>query len=255
MRIRWTNPINLFLVFCFTNVLAACSSGGTDSSSAPTPLPPATSAEGLWNGTTSTGRTIGGLVLDDGSSWFLYSVVGNPTVAAGLVQGNGTSNLGSFTSSNAIDFNLEGLGTLSATITGTYVEKNSLNGTITYLSGGSSSFTSRYSADYELSPDRSLVAGTYSALTADNQTVTVTLSSAGTLSGSSTDGCTFTGSFSPRAKGNAFDVSVTFGGGICSNGTNTLNGVAFYDAAVQRLYSAGLNSTRTDGFLFIATKS
>lgn len=254
MGIKRANLINLFLIICFTTVLVACNSGGNDSSSTPTPPPPATSAEGLWNGTTSTGRTIGGLVLDDGSSWFLYSVVGNPTVAAGLVQGNGTSNLGSFTSSNVIDFNLEGLGILNASIAGAYVQKNSLNGTITYQGGTTGSFTSTYDAAYELSPDANAVAGTYSAPLADNQTVTVTLLSTGTLSGLSTDGCTFTGSFSPRAKGNAFNVTVTFGGGVCSNGTETLNGVAYYDATAQKLYSAGLNGTRTNGFLFIGAK-
>jgi hypothetical protein len=99
-----------------------------------------------------------------------------------------------------------------------------------------------------------LIAGTYTGPIADGQTVTVTAASAGTLAGHSTDGCTFTGSFTPRAKGNVFNVTVTFGGGACSNGTDTVNGVAFYDAATQRLYSAAINSARTNGFIFIGTK-
>ena len=99
-----------------------------------------------------------------------------------------------------------------------------------------------------------LVAGNYAGLRADNQTVSVTLDSVGTVSGSFTDGCTFAGSFSPRTKGNAFNVTVTFGGGACSNGTDTVNGVAFYDAATQRLYSAALNRARTNGFIFIGMK-
>jgi len=232
-------------------ILSAC--GGDDNgSSTPTPPPTATSAEGLWEGTTSTGRSVGGLVLDDGSYWFVYTVIGNPNVVAGVVQGNGTSNQGSFTSSNTKDFNLESAGSLDATISGSYVQKNSLNGTITYLSGGgTSSFTTTYNADYELAPNMTLVAGTYSVRTANNQRVTVAISSAGALTGNSTDGCTYTGSLSPRAKGNVFNSTVT---GVCSNGTFTFDGVAFYDAATQTLYSAGLNNTRTNGFLFISTK-
>jgi hypothetical protein len=250
---QWTRANSLLLGFCFTIVLAACSSSGDGDSSTTSP-PPATSAEGLWNGTTSTGRAIDGLVLDDGTYWFLYSVRGNSNIVAGLVQGSGNSQNGSFTSSDTKDFNLEGVGTLDATIAATYVQKQTLNGTITYQIGGTSTFASTYNADYELIPDMNLVAGTYSGLATNNDTVTVTVSSAGALSGNSTDGCTFTGAFSPRASGNVFNVAVSFGGGACINGTGTVNGVAFFDAATKTLHSGGLNSSRTNGFIFIGTK-
>ena len=259
MRVQKPTTTSLLLGFCLLNMLAACSGDGANSSSGSnsTPSaqpPPATSAEGLWNGTTSTSRTISGLVLNDGSYWFLYSVIGNPNVVAGVVQGNGNSRNGSFASSDTKDFNLEGNGILDATVTANYVEKKSLNGTLTYQSGGTGSFTSTYAPDYELTPDVNLVAGNYSGLTADNEEVTVTLSSAGTISGGSTSGCTFTGSFSPHAGANAFDVVISFGGGVCINGTDTVNGIAFYDATIPRLYSAALNSSRTNGFLSIGTK-
>ena len=49
-------------------------------------------------------------------------------------------------------------------------------------------------------------------------------------------------------------TSVTFGGDACRQGTETLTGVALYDAATNRLYSAALNSARTTSFLFLGTK-
>jgi len=253
MHTKRTTTFSRLIGIGFLSGLVACSNGGSDSNSN-TPSPTATSAEGLWKGTPSTSRTVGGVVLDDGSYWFLYTAIGNPNVAAGLIQGNGTSQLGSFTSSNTKDFNLEGAGIRDATITGSYVQKNSLNGTITYSNGSTGSFTSTYNADYELAPNMNLIVGAYTGPIADGQTVTVTAASAGTLSGNSTDGCTFTGSFGPRTKGNVFNVTVTFGGGACSNGTDTVSGIAFFDAATQRLYSAALNSARTNGFLFIGMK-
>lgn len=64
----------------------------------------------------------------------------------------------------------------------------------------------------------------------------------------------FAGTLFPRAKGNVFHQSVTFGGGDCHHGTETLAGVVFYDAATHRLYSAALNSARTTSFIFIVTK-
>lgn len=268
MRMKWTNALQCLLAICCMSGLVACGSlasclnsgfvavacGGGYGDSDFSSLPQPTSAEGFWTGATSTSRTVGGLVLDDGSYWVFYTVKGNPNVLAGLVQGTGTSHSGSFGSSNTRDFNLEGAGILAATMSGSYVQKNSFHGTIAYFNGDKDSFTSIYNPDYELAPNMNLVAGNYSGLRADDQTVRVTVSSTGTLSGHSTDGCTFAGSFSPRANGNVFNVAVTFKGGPCSNGTDTVNGVAFYDAAAQQLYSAALNSVRTNSFIFIGTK-
>jgi hypothetical protein len=59
---------------------------------------------------------VNGLVLDDGSFWLLYSVVSAPPTIVGAAQGKGSLNNGSFTSSNALNFNLEGLGILPATV-------------------------------------------------------------------------------------------------------------------------------------------
>lgn len=270
MRMKWTNSIRCVLALYFMSGLVACGSlanclnsglvavacggGYGESNVSSLPQPTATSAEGLWTGATPTGRTVAGLVLDDGSYWVFYTAIDNPNALAGLVQGTGTSHSGSFGSSNTRDFNLEGAGIRAATMSGTYVQNKSFHGTIAYLNGDTGSFTSTYDADYEIAPNMNLVAGNYSGLRADSQTVSMTLGSAGTVSGSFTDGCTFAGSFSPRAKGNVFNATVTFGDGACSNGTDTVDGVAFYDAATQRLYSAAFNSVRTNSFIFIGTK-
>jgi hypothetical protein len=99
-----------------------------------------------------------------------------------------------------------------------------------------------------------LVGGTYAGLRADHHTVTVTVDSTGTLSGYSSDGCSFAGTLSSRAKRNVFHLTVTFGGGDCRHGTETLAGVVLYNAATHRLYSAALNSARTTSFIFLVTK-
>jgi hypothetical protein len=57
------------------------------------------------------------------------------------------------------------------------------------------------------------------------------------------------------ASGNVFDVTITFAGQpACSNGSDTVRGVGFYDAGTKRLYSAAFNPARTNGFVFIGTK-
>ncbi len=244
------------LANCFNSGFApaACGGGYSESNASSLPQPTPTSAEGRWTGTTPTGRTVAGLVLEDGLYWVFYSAKDNPTVLAGLVQGTGTSHSGSFGSSNTRDFNAEDAGIRAATMRGTYVPKQTFHGTITYVTSDTENFTGTYDADSESAPSLTQVAGTYAGLGADDHRITVNVDSAGTLSGHSTDGCTGAGTLSPRAKGNVFRTSVTFGGAACRQGTETVTGVAFYEAATNRLYSAALNSARTTGFLFLGTK-
>ncbi len=231
MRLTGTNSLQCLLAICLMSGLVACGSfancfnsgfasvacggGYGESTISDLPQPRTPSAEGRWTGTTATGRAVAGLVLEDDSYWLFYKARGNPTVLAGLVQGTGTSHSGSFGSSNTRDFNVEGAGIRAATMRGSYVPNKSYQGTIAYFNGDTESFTSTSDADAESAPNLTLVAGTYGGLRADNDTVTMSVDSAGTLSGNSSEGCTFLGTLSPRAKGNVFDVTVTFEGGAC----------------------------------------
>ncbi len=270
MRMTWTNSLRCLLALGLMSGLVACSSlancfnsgfapvacgGGysaSDVSSLPQPTP--TSAQGRWTGTTSTGRTVAGLVLEDSSYWLFYSAKNNPSILAGLVQGTGTSHSGSFGSSNTRDFNLEDAGIRSATMNGSYVPNKSFLGTIAYLTGDTESFSSTYDGDSESAPNLTLVTGTYVGLRADNHQVTLIVDAAGTLSGHSSDGCTVAGPLSPRATGNVFHTSVTLEGRACSTGNEPLTGVTFFDAATNQLYIAALNSARTTSYLFLGTK-
>lgn len=241
---------------CFNSGFApvACGGGYRESDVPSLSQPTATSAKGRWMGATATGRTVAGLVLDDGSYWLFYTAKDQPNILAGLIQGTGTSHSGSFGSSNTRDFNLEGAGIRAATMNGSYVPNKNFHATISYVTGDTERFTSSYDADAESAPNLTLVTGTYAGLGANDYTITMTVESAGTLSGHSTDGCTVEGTLSPRGKGNVFRTSMTFGGGACCQGTETVSGVALYEAATQRLYIAALNNARTTSYLFLGTK-
>ncbi len=147
--------VSFLCIILLTFLISACGGGEGDTSTS-TP----SSAEGLWNGTTNTGRSIAGLVLGDDTYWFLYSLAGNPNVISGLVQGSGSSQAGSFTSSNTRDFNFEGNGILEATLAGSFVMKQSLSGTVSYVIGGQTTVNSTYNADYDLTPNVNLLVGT-----------------------------------------------------------------------------------------------
>ncbi len=269
MRLQWTNRLRSLLALCLLSGLVACGSfascfnsgfasvacgGGYGESSVSVPPPTASSAEGHWTGTTRTGRTVRAVVLEDGSYWVFYTARDNPHVLDGLIQGTGTSHSGSFGSPNTRDFPVDGTGIRQGRMSGTSVPKERFHATIIYFNGETERVRSTYVADAESAPNLNLVAGIYTGLRADDHTVTVTVDAAGTLSGYASDGCTFAGTVSPRATGHAFHVTMTFEGGACRKGTETVTGVAFYDAATNRLYGAALNNARTTSFLFLGTK-
>jgi hypothetical protein len=238
-------------VVTISAALVACGGGGGDGGSQS-----ATSAEGIYSGTTSTGRTINGLVLDDGSYYVVYTVANNPNLIAGFVQGTGTSNNGSFSSSNARDVNFEGAGVIPGSVNATYVPKQSFNGAVS-SSSGSATFTSTYSNIYEQTPTLAAVAGTYAGNSATPlavQSTTLTVSASGGITGTVSGGCSFTGSMTPRSIGNAYNVSITLGAAPCLPANATASGAAYYDASTKRLLTAAMLPARDGGVLFLGTK-
>ncbi len=245
--------VKVVIPFIAAALLSACDSSNSGNANNTT----SGTAEGLWQGTTDAGRAIAGLVLDDGAYWLIYSAIGNSNVIAGMVQGSGASSNGTFTSSNGKDFNLEGMGINDFNLVATYSAKSSLNGTVSYPGGTTITFASAYDSSYELTPSLTTIAGTYSgaaATSSGTEFATVAITSAGDISGTSLSGCGFTGSATPRAKGNVYNVSITFGGGVCVQGISTVTGVAHFDAASKQLTSAAVNSGRTDGFIYVGIK-
>ena len=190
--------------------VAGC--GGGDSPTSDTAQSSKHSAEGLWNGTTTTGRTVTTLVLDDGTYWVVYSAAGNSAVLGGVAEGNSVSNNGQVSSSNGLDVNLEGFGVNAFTMSGTYTPNGSLNGTLQYPQT-SQGFTAAYDTDYDLTPSLATIAGDYSGVVdigSGLESVLVTVTSDGHIGGMGASGCTFTGIASLHAHGNVYNPASNF---------------------------------------------
>ena len=219
-------------------------------------LTPATTAEGLWFGTTNTNRTLTATVLDDGTYYFFYSVVANPNQIAGVIQGTGTSNNESFTSPNTKDFGI-GVTVLDATISANYTARRFLNGSIIYSGAGTVTFTSSYNTAYDTPPTVAILAGVYNGQAGSSggvQTANVTAAADGTFTGTEQNGCTFTGKATARTRGNVFDQSITFGGAPCFFAGSTFQGIVYFDIPTRQLYTAAPNSLRSDAAIFFGTK-
>lgn len=256
----------LFLSTLAVASLIGCGGGGgsdnesTTSGSTPpvaTPAAPvATAAEGFWEGRTNTGRTVNAVVLEDGTYWALYSAVNDPSVLSGAIQGNGTTTPGSFSSTNGRDFSVEAESITNSTLSASYASKQFFNGTLTnQVSRSSITFTTSYSATYEQPASLVALTGSYAGTAATDSGVdrtTLSISSAGIISGTSESGCRFTGNASVHKAVNVYDLSITFQGGTCSNGTATTVGIAYLEGS--NLFAAALDPARSNGFLITAAK-
>ncbi|ABD69423.1 hypothetical protein Rfer_1693 [Rhodoferax ferrireducens T118] len=250
-----TTPMIKVLAVSWLLALSACGGGGGNGGS---PSAPVISAEGLWTGSTSTARTVTGVVLDNGTYWLLYSVPNVSVLTAGFVQGTGTSLNGSFSSSDGLDFNISGQGINKATLSASYATKQSFNGSVTSPNLNSTyTFTSAYNPDYDKTPSLSVIAGNYvgiASVAGRNEAMTMVINSQGLVAGTGTSSCQYAGLAVPRAKGNLYDLSLVISGSNCATGTSSVTGIGYFDSGAKRLYLAALNSDRSNGLVFDGVK-
>jgi hypothetical protein len=228
-----------------------------------TPMPVATAAAGLWEGSTGNGRKLAGVVLENGTFWMLYSKPNEPNSVVGVLAGNGSVSGNQFSSGSGYDFNLEGRGniqttTFNATVSSAVAGGASLNGTIGTLGADTNvSFNTTLNTEFTQAPPLSSVAGTFiGASFQRNYTDLQTLRIApdGSISANAFSGCKVSGGISTKNRVSAFNFSLTFGAAPCRTPNTTVTGIGYYDATTRQFYSIAINGTRDDGFVFAGVK-
>lgn len=214
-----------FLLSGTALVLAACGGGGATG-----PALTLEDLQGFWSGSVS-GPGLGAdkvraVVLDDGSAWlFLHdaSTAGEPLVGLAKValSASGESFSGSgkryLLSGNGVGSNMSVAGSVPAA--------NTLAVTTSGAAGIASAPDLSYDNRYETAAQQADAVGSW-RFTKEGGSIQWAWSIAadGTLSGSSTSGCTYSGRVVPNAKPVAvYDVTMTE---ACTNGSATLAGIA-----------------------------
>jgi len=183
----------------------------------PTPSPSVSSLQGIWRSPAGAASTLSAVALPDGKVWALVSDANSTRLIKGSFAVQGSAYLASGKS-----FTL-GTNTISSTsLTATVLAKTSLSGVIS-----TGSLTENYSLAYQTRYDTAATladfAGTWKA-TLGPGTVNWTVTSAGTLTGTRTTGCTYTGLLSLRAEQKAVVDSVVTE--TCVGAVTQLSGVA-----------------------------
>ena len=247
----------LALIACAAALSACGGGGGSDNPAA------IAAAEGVYGGTL-TGSTYPAfelLVLENGDFWSMYGIQGSSGFSvAGFVQGTGISNNGTFTAAQSKDFGYSPALAVSTNASYDPTAKT-ISGTLTAATGavrfsGGPIAGSLY--NYNTAATQSTVAGAWSATSLSGERVALTVSAGGAFTATSSAGCGFSGSVTPRASGkNVFNVALTFGASPCALPGQTATGIALaYPLASgqTQLVVAVTDATRTYGSGLIASR-
>lgn len=207
--------------------LVACGGGGDDS-----PAPASTSPEGVFGGklTGSTSTDFQMIVLENGELWSLYGInSGSMFGLNGFAQGTVSTNGSTFNSANMRDYGFAPA--LAGTANGTFNQSaGTISGSVS-ANGQSVSFSGGPIAgslyNYNTPATLANVSGTWTLNTLSSETIFLTVQSNGSLSATTSLGCSFIGSVTPRPSGkNVFDATVTFGPAPCALPNQTGTGIA-----------------------------
>ena len=256
-----------------TTILGGCGGANTASSApseiaAPTPTPtptpmpepivvPVAAADGIYNGTSNTNRSMTAIILADNSYYLTYSKPGEPGALDGVAFGSGALSNGTFSSDNLKDVNLSGT-VLSGSLLGMYDSKKKFDGSITYLDKSVVAFNSTYESAYASAPPLAGLAGAYSgglaAAGVSETGITLTIAADGTMTGAISCGCKIAAIITPLASGNGYGVRLTFNGGDHPLHDQTFTGSAYFDAGAKRLLVVGLLDGSKAPAIFVGSK-
>jgi hypothetical protein len=141
----------------------------------------------------------------------------------------------------------------NGTVAATYVAGTSISGTVSF-SAGTVSFSGApipsTTYDYNIPAQLADITGSWTLTALDGSTVALTIAGSGSFTAMA-NGCSITGTFSPRASGkNVFNLALTFGAAPCASPGATASGVAVSNpipGGKRQLIVVGVNATRTAG--------
>lgn len=225
--------------------LAGC--GGSNSKNS--------STEGSFTGTFSDGTYLSALVLEDRSFWSIYG--SSPDKLDGFDTGQIHFDDGKFTTTFT-NFSIPGDKPQPGNGSGTFTA-NTIVGSITQGSQTLTFNTTTTPAKnyiYDTPASITSIVGPWSGTLLDGDDASIDILAEGAFSGSSSDGCHFTGQFDPTDV-NVFNVLVTFGGTPCPFPTESATGIGvtrLQDDGKHQLIVAVVNSSKKAGTLFTATR-
>lgn len=254
-----SNTKSLLVAAMIASALSACGGGGGDDGGPPAAL----TLQGVWDTTLAPGGDEGGVVvLEDGSFW---AFSGDPQSSSidTLYQGTVSVTGNALSSSNLRAYALDTGAFVDVTnVSGTLAANSfSLNatasGAVTAVAGTRSPADASY--NFDTPAQLADIQGSWTGAFSTGDSGTVTVQANGSFSSTTSAGCSFTGSATPRASGkNVFNVTLTFGPAPCLLPNTSGSGVALASKATATdpavLIVMATTPTRNAAALYLALK-
>ena len=212
------------------------------------------SAEGLWSGLTSTGYEVNSLILENNEFWNIVGrTIGNVFYVVAMDNGAASINANNY---STFFREFTAASSVLGYSTGTVTTNTKISGTTTQSTSISMTPPSTSVYNYNKNADISEVTGSWTGSFLSGYSGTVQISSNGQVTGK-TNGCNFSGSFSPRSSGkNVFDFSLVNGTGCILPGFKS-SGIAISyltSTGKRQLIAGSTDASKAQGDLFFAQR-
>jgi hypothetical protein len=235
------------LGLCVTAMLSACG-GGDDG-----PVLTLGATSGMWNGTTSDSqREVSAVTLSDGKYFAVYSAAGGGATIGGGVQGTATVFNNQFISTDMLSFSVEGQAPVIGTFSASVDPSTSISGSANVPNQAPVTFQATFDQEFLNTPSLAAAAGSYTGeagFALGIRPATFNISTTGEVT-STINGCPITGTVTPRTDGNAYDMSVVFGGAPCVLANLRFDGIVFLREGGNHLYSVSRNNAARQTIVF-----
>jgi hypothetical protein len=227
-----------FALAACTLALVACGGGGgggggSDGGSVQPPPPvlvnPALAMEGFWTGNVTAapdGATRSeAVVMPDGTEWVLFENATAITAVAKLaLTGTAVNSTDATVTGTGNYYRLSNGTRTAATESGTASTSGSFTGTVTVSGNAATSFTWASVAGFTTQSLASDVVGTWNGSAGGGAVqVSWAINASGTVTGTSTTGCTYSGTLRPSTGTAVYDVAVAEN---CAGTVRNMSGIA-----------------------------
>ncbi len=264
----WKSLQRVSMLVACTAALAACGGGGGGGDEvaapapppapAPAPVAPLAVSQGFWTGAVTNGpetsTRASTVIMPDGTAWVAHETTTAVTGISKVTLSGTPVNSTTATYTGTGDYySLTGSARQALTATATASTAGTLTGTTAITGNPAGTFNWTSVAGYTTAATAADVTGKWSGTAGGNVVqVTWTVTAAGSLSGSSTTGCTYNGTLKPTSAPVAvYDFSITED---CAGTAKAMLGIATLNngkTALRVVFTADSNVT---GGLFALTK-
>jgi hypothetical protein len=212
---------------------------------APAPAPSASPAQGFWGGAVDAQTSVSTVVLPEGQVYEVFQAGSSTTLVVGAVTVDAKSAFSISGRSYSLGTSVNGAYAAS----GTVAPKGTLN---VAASGATAAYSLTYGNAYESPASLADATGHWNTSFAGGTlTVGLDIASTGSITGSSSSGCTYSGNLLPHAGGVAvFDLQLNE---ACPGSVTSLSGIATLNAGKTVLSAAFVSSDQSAANVFQAT--